>query len=252
MDAFEARLHRTWVQYLVEAGHRELASAILDAELSMLYSGYNHCGVAICVPVSAYPLIQNNDGLKTTLESTLKLVATGHLTDQNGNDIGEPDVEFRVKLLDVDDDWKAVVRDLIVNSKDGNQGFVSSLMASRRGKSLTTYNEMKFASKTEVRIAQEFERRGILFFPLPLAVRADTGELYKDHREPDFLVCQDGVWGILEVSYHPDRFEKDAEKDGWFKQSGILCVEHKSAERCFNSPSEVVDEFMAVLARHKR
>jgi hypothetical protein len=42
-------------------------------------------------------------------------------------------------------------------------------------------------------------RKDVLFFPLPLAVRADTGIMYKDHREVDFLVCVDGTWGILEV-----------------------------------------------------
>ena len=111
---------------------------------------------------------------------------------------------------------------------------------------------MKFASQSEIRIAQELEARRILFFPLPLAVRADTGDFYQDHREPDFLVCKDGVWGILEVSYHPDRYEKDSEKDSWFKKSGILCVQHYSAERCYNHFSDVVNEFLEILERHKR
>jgi hypothetical protein len=114
------------------------------------------------------------------------------------------------------------------------------------------YNEMKFASQSEIRIAQEFEARYILFFPLPLAVRSETGNFFEDHREVDFLVCNDGTWGILEVSYHPDRFEKDAEKDTWFKKSGILCVQHYSAERCYNNAKEVVDEFLGILAKHKR
>jgi very-short-patch-repair endonuclease len=74
----------------------------------------------------------------------------------------------------------------------------------------------------------------------------------QDHREPDFLVCKDGVWGILEVSYHPDRFEKDQEKDTWFKKAGILCIQHYTAERCYNNPADVVDEFLGILAQHKR
>ena len=52
-----------------------------------------------------------------------------------------------------------------------------------RGKAIIPYNEMKFASQSEIRIAQELERRKVLFFPLALAVRADTGDLYQDHRE---------------------------------------------------------------------
>jgi hypothetical protein len=110
----------------------------------------------------------------------------------------------------------------------------------------------KFASKAEISIAQELEERRILFFPLPLAVRSDTGALYQDHREPDFLICHEGVWGILEVAYHPNRYERDAEKGTWFKKSGILCIEHYTAERCYTNPSEVVDQFLEILAKHKR
>jgi hypothetical protein len=111
---------------------------------------------------------------------------------------------------------------------------------------------MKLASQSEIRIAQELESRKVLFFPLPLAVRAETGNFYEDPREVDFLICQDGTWGNLEVSFHPDRYEKDSEKDSWFKKSGILCIQHYSAERCYNSPSNVVEEFLAILAKHKR
>jgi len=111
---------------------------------------------------------------------------------------------------------------------------------------------MKFGSISEVRIAQALESRGVLFFPLPLAVRRETGASYMDRREPDFLICHDDVWGILEVALHPDRYEKDAEKDVWFKKSGIVCIQNYTAEQCFNHPSEVVDAFLHILAKHKR
>ena len=111
---------------------------------------------------------------------------------------------------------------------------------------------MKFGSISEVRIAQALASRGVLFFPLPLAVRGETGASYMDRREPDFLVCHDGVWGILEVAFHPDRYEKDADKDVWFKTSGIVHIQNYPAEHCFNHPSEVVDAFLHLLAKHKR
>jgi hypothetical protein len=111
---------------------------------------------------------------------------------------------------------------------------------------------MKFASQSEIRIAQELECKSVLFFPLPLAVRNETGQCYKDHREVDFLVCVDGTFGILEVAYHPNRYEQDQEKDVWFKKSGILCIQHYTAEMCYNQSSAVVDEFLSILAQHKR
>ncbi len=43
-------------------------------------------------------------------------------------------------------------------------------------------------------IAQDLERHKILLFPLTLPVRADSGALYKDHREVGFLIYSDGAW----------------------------------------------------------
>lgn len=83
-------------------------------------------------------------------------------------------------------------------------------------------------------------------------MRHETGNLYQDHREVDFLVCLDGTFGILEVSFHEGRYEKDKEKDAWFKKSGILCVEHYPAEKCYNQPKLVVEEFLSFLSKHKR
>lgn len=252
MNDHETRLHRTWVQVLLEAGHRELAAAVLDADVTILVSGFNAYGLSIDLPPSAFPLVHGNPAIRDALTATLKTVAAGYVWDQNGNDVPDPEVEFRVKLLDPEAGWKAVARDLIVNYKDANQALVSEKVFKREGRTLYVYNEMKFASQSEIRIAQELENRKVLFFPLALAVRAETGNSYQDHREVDFLVCLDGTWGILEVSYHPDRFEKDAEKDSWFKKSGVLCVQHYTAERCYQRPGEVVSEFLDILAKHRR
>lgn len=252
MNDLEVKLHRTWVQLLLEAGQRELASAVLDADVTTLASGYDAYGLSIDLPPSAFPLIHGNTAFREALVKTLKAVARGHITDQNGSDLPDLAIEFRMKLIDAEEGWKSVARDLIVNYKDANQALVSEKVFKREGRTLYVYNEMKFASQSEIRIAQEFENRKVLFFPLSLAVRAETGSSYQDHREVDFLVCLDGTWGILEVSYHPDRFEKDAEKDSWFKKSGILCVQHYTAERSYQRPSEVVTEFLEILSKHKR
>jgi hypothetical protein len=254
VEEYEAKVHRTWVEWLVQTGHRELAAAVMDAELEMIRSYHgDDRGIYVDIPSSAYVFIGNDPECERVLRASLVLLLKGRCTDQNGNEIDEdPDISFRVKLMEVETDWKAVVRNLIINFKDANQGRVSDLVTSREGRNLYLYNEMKFASKSEIRIAQEFENRKVLFFPLAMAVRAETGVLYKDHREADFLVCDAGVWGILEVSYHPDRFEVDAEKDAWFKKSGVLCVQHYTAERCFNQAGQVVTEFLEILAKHKR
>lgn len=254
MAELESRLHRTWLALLIESNYREVAALAVDSTLQLSHGNFQTEGLIVDVPPSAYPFITDDENIKRIVGKTLKSVANGHLFDQNGRPLPpeEITVEYRIKLLDVEQDWREVVKEMIVNAKDANQGNITEKAFARDKKQVYLHNEMKFGSQSEIRIAQELECRRVLFFPLPLAVRCDTGNRYKDHREVDFLVCLEGTWGILEVSFHPDRFEKDAEKDSWFKASGILCVQHYSAERCYNQSSSVVDEFLSILAKHKR
>jgi hypothetical protein len=251
MNEFELKLHRTWLELLVSSNLREAASLVVGAELSLLQGPWEVCGVNIDLPPASFGYIEADGSLKKILEQTLKLVSRGHFHDQNGDPLKDIQVEFRIKLLELEDNWLEVIKEQIVNAKDSNQGLISEKVFARNRKQVFQYNELKFASQSEIRIAQELEKKGVLFFPLAVAVRSDTGKLFEDHREVDFLICQNGIWGILEVSYHPDRFEKDSEKDYWFKKSGILCIQHYTAERCFTNSGAVVDEFLGILKKYK-
>jgi len=148
--------------------------------------------------------------------------------------------------------WSEEMKTRITQFKGSNQGLISQLVAAREGRPIHTWNELRYASASEISIAQELEKRKNLFFPLAVAVRAETGERWKDHREVDFLICTNGAWGILEVAYHPDRYEKDSEKDHWFKKSGILCIQHYTAERCYKEPSKVVYDFLGILKQYEK
>lgn len=241
-------VHRTWVEYLLDSGFSEMAAMMIDSELVFFYDmGMSEVPhhIIIDLPTSIYNFITDNESFAEIAEQSLMRVMSGRAPSN-------VTWEFRLKLLPVDEDWKKITRSLIMGSNITNQANITEKVFRRDDKQPIVYNEMKFASQSEIRIAQEFEKRGVLFFPLPLAVRKETGKTFLDHRECDFLVCDNGVWGILEVSYHPDRFEKDAEKDTWFKKSGILCVQHYSAERCYNHSSAVVDEFQEILSKHRR
>jgi hypothetical protein len=252
MNAFEEKLHRTWVQLLTDNNYSEIAAIALETEVSVSYCGYDPEFIAFDIPTSSYVYVKNNDQIKKLMERAMLTVSQGHIYDNNGETVDELPFRYRVKLIEVEEGWQNIIKNLIVNAQDPNQALISEKVRARKNKQIYMYNEMKFASHSEIRIAQELETRKILFFPLALGVRADTGNFYNDHRELDFLICQDGTWGILEVSHHPDRYEKDSEKDSWFKQSGILCVQHYSAERCYSSSKAVIDEFLTILAKHKR
>jgi len=243
-----ARIHRTLIEFLIQSRQPEIAATLLQGSVVIITSrSYGQAATLFVeIPPAAYPLVGASDEMQQVIRRAAREVAKGNLE-------GEPDVEFRMKLLpSPDEHWAAEMKTLITQFKGSNQGLVSELMATKDGRPLHTWNELKYTSASETRIAQELERRRVMFFPLVVAVRAETGNNWKDHREVDFLVCHKGAWGVIEVSYHPDRYEHDAEKDAWFKKSGLLCVQHYTAERCYREPSKVVDEFMGILSQYER
>ncbi len=252
MEEFEAKLHRTLIEYLVDCELQETAALLIDASIEVR-SGLNYFdGVIIDLPPSVYNFLIHNEKTRSIIKSAIQFVGEGHLEDGNGTPAVDYPIDFRIKLMEVKEGWKNVVRNIILNYKDPNQAIISEKVMMRKNRKPLVYNEMKFASQSEVRIAQQLEISKVLFFPLPLAVRNDTGDSFRDHREVDFLICNEGIWGILEVSYHPDRFEKDSEKDIWFKKSGILYTQHYTAERCFEEPDKVVEEFLEILQKYKK
>jgi len=110
-----------------------------------------------------------------------------------------------------------------------------------------------FRSVTEIRVAQALDAAGVMFFPLPSARVTVKGE-QRGTRVPDFLVCQNGKWGIMEVNglpYHPPGTAvQDAERARLFKQYGMKIVEPYDAHKCYQNPTAVVREFLALLERN--
>ena len=112
-----------------------------------------------------------------------------------------------------------------------------------------TWNNLRFRSVSEMRIAEALDRTGVLFLPNCLA-RLTTSEGRKN-READFLVCFNGKWGILEVDgepFHPATRTVEAHKrDRFFRSYGIQVVEHFDATECYNDPDRVVRDFLKLL-----
>jgi hypothetical protein len=111
------------------------------------------------------------------------------------------------------------------------------------------WQHLRFRSESELRIAQALERTGVLFLPNCKARLGPTAG--RVTREPDFLICSKGTWGILEVDgepFHPpERTALKQDRDRLFKQQGVRVVEHVDASRCFAMPDVVVREFLALL-----
>ena len=98
------------------------------------------------------------------------------------------------------------------------------------------------------------DRAGVLFFSLPKA-RVVTPS---DHMnvEPDFVICQEGRWCILEVDgepFHPaERSAIKHDRDRLFRHRGVVYVERFDAKKCYASPDKTIEEFLLLMVKSYR
>ena len=72
MTELAGRLHRTWLQYLIEAKHPELAALALNAEITIVCKNFSNDELSIDLPPYAYLVLRafgKNDpfGTKTAV-----------------------------------------------------------------------------------------------------------------------------------------------------------------------------------------
>jgi len=112
------------------------------------------------------------------------------------------------------------------------------------------WQNLSFSSVSEVKIAQALDQAGVLFFP-NCRGRLTTPQ-GRRNRECDFLVCYEGIWGILEVDgepFHPaSRAAEDHKRDGFFLDHGVW-VHRFDSNECFKYPDNVVQRFLQRLKR---
>jgi hypothetical protein len=121
------------------------------------------------------------------------------------------------------------------------------------------HDDLRFRSKGEVAIYDELKQRDLLFFPNAAAVLGTSGTEYGmnvEKREPDFLICFKGKWGILEVNgdtFHSGVIQtaKDHDRARLFQRYGLLCIQAYPLDRCKGNPSDVVDDFLSLLEKYK-
>jgi hypothetical protein len=113
-----------------------------------------------------------------------------------------------------------------------------------------TWNNLRFRSASEVRIAEALEREQVLFLPNCLA---RLGFSHRENREADFLICHKGKWGIIEVdgplAHPPARKADDDERARLFKAHGIRLLEHFDAGNCLENADGIVKRFLYLLGQ---
>ena len=111
------------------------------------------------------------------------------------------------------------------------------------------WSGLNFRSKSEIKIAEVLDERGILFFPNIRGRVSLNGR--RVNREIDFLICDEGRWGVLECDgeqYHQTAADDHA-RDMIWNTHGIWFIKRFSATECYKNPTKVVDAFLEMLKR---
>lgn len=237
----EEQIHASAVQFLIDGHEEDAANVLLSCTLQVWdsndtwYQGkevLSGLHVNLVGPRPAYEIICDSEHRITkAIENAIGAVLpvgfyTRHFTAS-------------AKLIDIDPDWKSDLLEIAKGRGVHNQG----------ANATKTWNNLRFRSVTEIRIAEALDKAGVLFLPNCLA-RVNTSEGRKT-KEADFLVCYNGKWGILEVDgepYHPStRTVEDHKRDRLFRTHGVRVVEHYDANECYSDPSGVVRNFLNIL-----
>ncbi len=239
--SFEERIHASTVQFLIQENEREAAVALLSCtfELSVWddNADYTRYNILLRGPRQIYEVF-SDDSHPTTRAVVAALNAVMPW------DCSVNRVLVRSTLVDAVPGWKAEMLDIALGKVVHNQGLTINNQATM------IWQNLRFRSESEKRITQALDRAGVLFIPNCLA-RLTTPEGRKN-KEPDFVVCYQGRWGILEVDgepFHPPaRTVEDHKRDRDFRKYGIQ-VEHFDASECYQQSDRVVKDFLDTLMK---
>lgn len=235
------QIHANAVMFLLDGHEEDAASILLACTMRIPAMVQNSWGdyeltVQMAGPREAYEILSDlrrpiNGQIRAALDAVLPW---GHSVQG---------IAVRVAPQPVPPEWRKELLETARGQGVHNQGPADAPV---RG---ITWNNLRFRSESERRIAAALDQSGVLYLPNCKARLGLTDA--RRNREPDFLVCQDGKWGILEVDgepFHPaSRTVEDHERDRLFKAHGIRVVEHFDATKCYEAPQAVVKKFLDIL-----
>ena len=238
------------IQALIDVHEEETASLLLGCNLRWYVSDdfreRRGLSVTLSGPSSIIQeLIRNEDALT---ESKARRLLSEYTKLVLGPYISVSDWYFQVEAVTLPVNWRQELLEIVRKQGTTNQG--RSYEASES--SAVQYANLRFRSYSEVCIAKALDRAGVMYFANCTA-RVSCGQ-ERLNREPDFLICDSGKWGILEVDgepFHPpSRTVHDHDRDRLFERHGVRFVQHYDASQCRQEPNKVVSEFLDLLMRN--
>lgn len=237
------------VRYLLENNEKEAAHILLPCRIDSIdeesrydsydpdpESEYSVTIVRFRGPLKSCGIINSEDGkIPQLIASAFRAILF-----ETSRDI---ELWAKYELVEVDTDW----RSRLLAESETQQATNQNPYA----KEPIIYQGMKFNSPPEVKIAEALERAGVMY--LPSCILRIGGRDNRQTRIPDFLICYQGKWGILEVdgqTYHTsESATKDYERSRLIQQHIKVYFDRFPANRCLNEPDLVVREFLSILEK---
>ena len=200
------------------------------------------------------PVMMKPDDLIPLLDQTKKAVAKvfketmGHYVDaMNELNQGRPFLQIGDALESIEEMLREAARLAAQQRYPKYRALRGTNCASLVSDGTILYAGVRFRSRTETKVYDALKRRKLLFFPNATMVLGATRE--NEKKETDFLVCDQGRWGVLEVvskEYHPSP-KGDEERAKTLRIFGVAVVAFFDADRCYNEPEAVIEEFLSIL-----
>jgi hypothetical protein len=154
-------------------------------------------------------------------------------------------IVFKIKHIDAPENWRSYTLKAGVNNQTAfpstNYPLVSRIFDKSRNKG--RHFSIKFRSPAEEALFENLYDSGCLFFPCPLGVSSSFNDPY--YKEPDYLICKNGKWAILEVvadSTHSS-VVSEAKRTRQFQNHNIPIRQYDFSQ-CIHNPKFVVDDFL--------
>jgi uncharacterized protein YjbI with pentapeptide repeats/very-short-patch-repair endonuclease len=179
-----------------------------------------------------------NTDLTNTNLSEASLYGTILAYEKISEDLQQENKDLKEKLSLLEIQFENLVEKQVERRLINNQGIKAKK---------STWEGLRFRSEPERLIAKTLDEMGIMFFPLPSG-RVMTEEGMKT-REVDFLICSQGLWGILECDgemWHPSA-AKDHKRDNDYKRHGLWFIQRFTGKECKAHPDKVVQQFLDML-----
>lgn len=225
------------VSYLMQGDEddKEAARILLSGELAAIERIEDHADIFVLCGsrelCEIFPYDRQGSHLGQRIENALTAVV-GHWML----------IRAQYKLIEVEKDWRA--RFMLEGERFVNQNVWA--------KTPEMWNGLSFNSKAEIEVAKALERAGVMYFPNCVARLGAPGS--RQVYFPDFLVCYNDRWGIIEVDgpkYHTHtNATQDHERRRVIEQHGnIKFFDRFDARQCMNRADDLVKTFLQILGK---